>query len=234
LSILLTKALPLFVYPLGVAVLLGAVVLLLEFGNRCRLRRALLVLMLSVLWIASTPLFSDWLNWQVASAALPDACEIREQSDAVILLGGTPSSRIVHALKLHRAGKAPRILITARASEAQRVANQLVELGAPRSALVLETKSRNTRDNAVGVAALFAKRGWEKGLLVTSSTHMRRALAAFRKVGLAVSAAPTEFPGPASLRNILDVLPDAEALAKTTFAIRELVGLYVYRYRGWV
>ena len=232
--LILTKALPLFVYPLGAAVLIGATVFLLEFSNRRRLRRVLLALVLSGLWISATPLFADWLSWQVASAALPDACEMREQSDAVILLGGTPSSRIVHALKLHRAGKAPRILITARASEAQRVANQLVELGAPRSALVLETKSRNTRDNAVGVAALFAKRGWEKGLLVTSSTHMRRALAAFRKVGLAVSAAPTEFPGPASLRNILDVLPDAEALAKTTFAIRELVGLYVYRYRGWV
>ena len=221
---------------------MGAAVLLLECGNRCRLRRALLVLMLSVLWISSTPLFSGWLNWQVASAVLPDACEMQEQSDAVILLGGTPSSRIVHALKLYRAGKAPRIVITggnspwdnARASEAQRVAEQLVELGAPRSALVLETESRNTRENAVGVAALFAKRGWENGLLVTSSTHMRRALAAFRKVGLDVSAAPTELPGAASLRNILDVLPDAEALAKTTFAIRELVGLYVYRYRGWV
>jgi len=234
LPLILTKALPLFIYPLGAAILIGATVFLLEFSNRRRLRRVLLALVLSGLWISATPLFANWVSWQVASAALPDACDMREQSDAVILLGGTPSSRIVHALKLHRAGKAPRILITARASEAQRVANQLVELGAPRSALVLETKSRNTRDNAVGVAALFAKRGWEKGLLVTSSTHMRRALAAFRKVGLAVSAAPTDLPGPASLRNILDVLPDAEALAKTTFAIRELVGLYVYRYRGWV
>ena len=197
--------------------------------------------MLLVLWISATPFFSHWLNWQVTSASLPDVCEVGDQVDAVILLGGTPSSRIVRALKLYRAGEAPRIVITggnlpwdnATVSEAERVAKQLVDLGAPRSALVLEGKSRNTRENAVRTAAIFAQRGWRNGLLVTSSTHMPRALAAFRKVGLEVSAAPTELPGPASFRNILDMLPDAEALARTTFAIRELVGLYAYRFRGW-
>ena len=34
------------------------------------------------------------------------------------------------------------------------------ELGARRSALVLDSKSRNTRENAARAAAIFAKRGW--------------------------------------------------------------------------
>ena len=40
-------------------------------------------------------------------------------------------------------------------AEAQRVADFLVEIGAPRSALILETGSRNTRENAVNTAAIF-------------------------------------------------------------------------------
>ena len=51
--------------------------------------------MLLVLWISVTPLFSHWSNWQEASASLPDVCQLGDQRDAVNLLGGTPSSRIV-------------------------------------------------------------------------------------------------------------------------------------------
>jgi uncharacterized SAM-binding protein YcdF (DUF218 family) len=52
------------------------------------------------------------------------------------------------------------------------VADFLVELGAPRSALVLETSSRTTRENAVNTASAFKEHGWRDGILVTSSAHM--------------------------------------------------------------
>jgi uncharacterized SAM-binding protein YcdF (DUF218 family) len=242
LSFLLTKSLSLFVLPLGFAVSVGLVVFLLEFTNLRRSRQALLAVMLLVLWITATPIFSAWLNWHTATACSRDERKNDSQSDAIILLGGTPISRILHALALYQDGKAPLIVITGGnlpwqdtgTSEAQRVANRLVKLGAPRSALILETKSRNTRENAVGTSAIFTKRGWKKGLLVTSSTHMPRALAAFRKAGIEVAAAPTDCAGVPRIRNILDILPDVEALARTTFAIKELFGFYVYQSRGWV
>ena len=34
-------------------------------------------------------------------------------------------------------------------------------------------------------------------------------------------------------RVLLDWLPDAEALAASTRALKEYLGLWVYRYRGW-
>ena len=114
------------------------------------------------------------------------------------------------------------------------IADLLAELGTPRSALILETKSRNTRENAINTAAIFKDNGWRQGLLVTSGAHMPRALAAFQKVGLDVTPAATDIhAGPGQSVSLIDVLPDAAALARTTSAIKEIIGLCVYRYRGW-
>ena len=70
-----------------------------------------------------------------------------------------------------------------------------------------------------------------------SFLFMRRALAAFQKAGLSVTPAATDIHARPlqSLRfvNLLDLLPDAGALYRTTLAMKEIIGLRVYRYRGW-
>ena len=63
---------------------------------------------------------------------------------------------------------------------------------------------------------------------------MPRALAAFRQVGINVTPASTDIHGaPVTSIGILDVVPDAGSLARTTSAIKEIIGLWIYRYRGW-
>jgi uncharacterized SAM-binding protein YcdF (DUF218 family) len=63
---------------------------------------------------------------------------------------------------------------------------------------------------------------------------MPRALAAFKKVGLSVTpAAPDIDAEPLEFSNFLDLLPNAGALAWTTSTIKEMIGLCVYRLRGW-
>ena len=121
-----------------------------------------------------------------------------------------------------------------RPPESQLIADLLVELGVPRSALILETGSRTTRENAVNTAAIFKEHGWRNGLLVTSGVHMPRALATFQKVGLSLVPAATDiYAGPPRLDTLLDVVPDAGALARTASAVKEIIGLCVYRFRGW-
>ena len=89
------------------------------------------------------------------------------QSDAVVLLGGVgldldcSANRFMHALRIYRAGKAPALLVSGGN------ADPLFKLGVPRSDIVLEPNSRNTRENAVNTATIFKARGWEKVLLVT-------------------------------------------------------------------
>src|SRR5262249_51697299 len=150
-------------------------------------------------------------------------------SDAVILLGGG-FNRSLHALRIYRAGKAARIVVSGgspsmNATEAEQMGDLLAELGGPRSALILEIQSRTTRENAINTAAVFKEHGWRTGLLVTSVTHVPRAFAAFRRVGLDVVPVATEMPTP-QIVSLMDLLPDADALASTTSAINEMIGLW--------
>src|SRR5262249_54862197 len=145
---------------------------------------------LAALWIAATPVFANWLSERLESGVTANSLETLPQGDAVILPGGASVGRVMAALRLYNAGKAPFIVITggnlpwhkAAVPEPQRIAYFLVELGAPRSALIWETRSRNKRENAVNTAAIFKEHGWRHGLLVTEGLFMRRALATFHKV----------------------------------------------------
>ena len=241
-SLFLAKLLPIFVYPLGAAILVGALALALSFTNWRRIGQVLLGLALLTLWIAATPLCANRLNWRLQSELVPVSVDPLPQSDVIILLGGIgPADRIVDTLRIYRAGKAPRIVISGgnqpwrvcAVPEAESISNVLVGLGIPFSALILETESRNTRENAVNTAAIFEAHGWRTGLLVTSGTHMPRALAAFQKMGISLVPAATDLYGPPKFVTLLDLLPDAQALALTTSAIKEMIGLGVYRFRGW-
>ena len=194
-SLFLTKLISLFVYPLAATIFLGFAALALSLTRWRQIGQVLLGIMLVVLWIAATPVFAYWLNWQLASQFSHVDIDALPQSDVVILLGGDSSARrVLNALQIYRAGKAPRILISGGTlpwlsgdvSEAQVMADQLVILGAPRSALILETKSQTTRENAVNTAMILREHHWRSGLLVTSVDHMPRALAAFQKLGLDV------------------------------------------------
>jgi uncharacterized SAM-binding protein YcdF (DUF218 family) len=59
----------------------------------------------------------------------------------------------------------------------------------------VESKSRNTRENALNSAALLRESGVRRIVLVTHGVDMRRAGDEFRAAGLEVMAAPTGLPG---------------------------------------
>jgi uncharacterized SAM-binding protein YcdF (DUF218 family) len=252
----LSKLLPVFVYPLGAAILLGAVALALLFVGYLRTARWLLAAILIALWVVSTPLFANWITVRLEGTHPPQAIEALPAADAVILLGGVldrPASggipadlgeaadRLLHAARLYRAGKAPRIIVTGGnlpwiggAPESETLAELLVELGLPRPALIVEPKSVNTRESGVNVAAIFREQSWRTGLLVTSGTHMPRALAVFHAAGVDVAPAATDIHGRPRYRvSLLACLPDAAALTRSTSAFKEFIGLYAYRWLGW-
>ena len=255
-SFFYSKLLPLLVYPLGAAIFLGLVALAMSFTRHRAVTRAVLALALVGLWVASTPTFSYALAaWMEADFTPTDPANL-PRADAIILLGGlsvqrspagdidllNSADRLVLAVRLFRAGRAPRIVVsggnlpwsTDVEPEADRIADLLVEFGVPRENLVLETGSRNTHENAVNTAAVFKRDNWTSGLLVTSAFHMRRALAAFQQSGIDVTPAATDFRGrnPA-YTTALDLLPDADSLARTTIFVKEIIGIWVYRLRGW-
>jgi uncharacterized SAM-binding protein YcdF (DUF218 family) len=64
-------------------------------------------------------------------------------------------------------------------------------------------------------------------------------MAIFKKQGIPAIAAPTDYliedaradQGAADF--LLQLLPSAEAMQQTTAALKEYIGLWVYRLRGW-
>lgn len=68
-----------------------------------------------------------------------------------------------------------------------------VENGLDMRRVVLESKSRNTRENALNTAAMLGDACQRPWLLVTSAWHMPRAMQAFRAAGCHVTAYPVDF-----------------------------------------
>ncbi len=166
---------------------------------------------------------------------------------------GEEGDRVLYAAELYKAGKAPLLLVSGGSwdnlppAEATDMAAVLIgRLGVPRSALVLEARSLNTYENALYTKTILERLGIKKVLLVTSAVHMPRSMLIFRKQGIDAIAAPTDYqiaisqntaarPPRARLLGFTNnLLPDAGNMARTTRALKEYVGLVVYRLRGWL
>jgi len=106
-----------------------------------------------------------------------------------------------------------------------------------------EPNSLNTYENAVEVKKILQAKGIQRILLVTSALHMPRSLAIFQKQGIDTIPAPTDFlvtnqeiqeVNSSPQATLLNVLPDSDRLQQTTRAIKEYVGLVIYRLKGWL
>ena len=98
--------------------------------------------------------------------------------------------------------------------------------------LLLETKARDTWENAVFAKALAQPKPGERWLLVTSAWHMPRSVGVFRKAGFAVEPWPVDYrtAGPWDALRPFDA--PADGLKRLDTAMREWIGLVSYRASG--
>ena len=252
----LSKLLPLFVYPLGLGILLVLLAALATWRGRRGGAAGLALLAVVFLWLPSTPVVSAWLMYSLESHFTPAPVESVPKGDAIVVLGGgiadigrqgdsldmdAAYDRLYHALALYRGGRAPLMVVSGgaaegRLSEAEVMDRLLREHGVPETAILRETKSRTTRENGVKTRELLESRGLSRIILVTSAYHMDRALGVFRRLDL--NATPSATDHRVDLRTpefpVLDWLPSAKALATSTTAIHEYIGMEGYRHRGWI
>ena len=78
-------------------------------------------------------------------------------------------------------------------SEAEHAKPLLIDLGVAESRLILETRSRDTHENAAFTRDLVKPVAGETWLLVTSAAHMPRAMGAFRHAGWNITAYPVDY-----------------------------------------
>lgn len=165
------------------------------------------------------------IGWQRGEPALPAS-------------GGRPIAAMQLALRYPQArlvlsGGIPGSEGAERKPEAAAARRLLVSLGLPPERMILEPDSTNTAENAVFSARLITPAAGECWLLVTSASHMPRAIGAFRAAGLDLAAYPVDYRTPARLEEMPWLLPSpGQQLHLIDLALHEWLGLLWYRLRG--
>jgi uncharacterized SAM-binding protein YcdF (DUF218 family) len=105
-------------------------------------------------------------------------------------------------------------------------------LGLSGSRVIYETAARNTYQNAILTRDLVQPKPNEVWLLVTSASHMPRAMGVFRKAGWqGIIAWPVNYRTGHSLAALYDA-PFPERLGQFEWGFREWLGLISYRLMG--
>jgi uncharacterized SAM-binding protein YcdF (DUF218 family) len=152
--------------------------------------------LLSLIWIAGLALWIVWVG------SRDDA----KQADAVIVLGAAaydafPSpvfeQRIRHGIDLYRRRLAPVLIFTggfgrgARFAESEVAKRFSLRENIPVHNILIETVSRDTRENIAEAAQLMRSRGLARAIIVSDPLHMSRALRLCAEISLACEGSPT-------------------------------------------
>jgi uncharacterized SAM-binding protein YcdF (DUF218 family) len=244
--------------PLSLLLVVGAGLLLCVRPTSRPIRAGFLVMLVGF-WLMTTWLGATLLTAALVRGL--SQLESRAQAggaDAVVLLGGgastyTAGGRVVGILT---PTSAMRVLEAARVSEligarlvvasagiprpdlqvrpeSEMLRDALVAVGVPPDKIVQESDSKTTREQAELLPAILRAHNVRQFVLVTSPTHMRRALALFQAAGFdpvpSVSLVRSEQLSPPSL-----VIPSDDALRQSGQAIYEFAAWAYYWWNGWL
>ena len=251
----LSKVLGFFALPSNFAIVLGlagALVLPTRFARAGRLLMLAGVLALALLGLSPLgnaliiPLEDRFPPWDdtrgapdgivvLGGAITPDVSAVRSQvalneaaeriTETVALARRYPQARIIYS-------GGTGALIYREGNEAVSAVKLFESLGIPPERVTAEEQSRNTIENAVFSHLLADPKPGERWLLVTSASHMPRAIGAFRAAGFPVEAYPVNWQtrGLRDAGRLFDSF--AEGLSMTDHAAHEWLGLVVYRLTG--
>jgi uncharacterized SAM-binding protein YcdF (DUF218 family) len=209
-----------------------------SFGKRILFWASLLlwIFFLGALAIAFTPVTGYLLK------ALAMKEEIRH-ADAIVVLGGgvnrgryltlSSAHRLVRGVQLYHEGKAEKIIFSGGVAPQAGVAEGIVlsqearRLRVAPENILIEKNSRRTHEQAVEIKKIMEPLRWKSIILVTSHSHMKRALLCFEQAGFKVYPAPAD---PVE-RYAAGPLERVDLFAKI---LHEYGGMVYYRIRGWI
>ena len=212
---------------------------------------ALLAGGVALLYLASTPLVARWAAWTLERRNPPVAVEKLPVADALVVLGGAmyaterddgsvhlyargSSDRFETALAAHFAGRAPLMVfgggstgVEGAPTEGEWNRDRAIKRGVTPTAAVAAKEALFTSDEAESVRELLRERGLNRLILCTTSTHLPRAAAHYRRLGFDVIPLPCDFAtrGAAETWSVKLLVPRSLALAQTDNAIREWLGI---------
>lgn len=186
-------------------------------------------------------LFQSPLPWLVASPLRMD--QPPRPADAIVVFaggvgesgkaGGGYQERVKQAVDLYHQGAATSIVFssgyTFAFQEAQLMRELAVAHGVPASAIILETKAKNTFENVTFVKPILEEHGWRSILLVSTPYHMRRAVWTFRKATPSVTVIPTPVPSSQFYAHARGASPE-----QIIGILHEYGSILIYWWRGWL
>ena len=177
--------------------------------------------------------------------------------DAGILLGGMSVydegldraqffrgvDRLIQTVELYKRGRIKKIIFTGGSGrllhpemkEGNYIKRYLLYMGIPESDFIIESESQNTRENALFTKVLMDKENIKGNfVLITSAFHMRRSLACFNKVGIAVDTYSTDrYAGPRKYEFDHLFIPNVSIMEAWETLIHEFVGFVTYKIAGY-
>jgi uncharacterized SAM-binding protein YcdF (DUF218 family) len=252
--LLLSKIATLLIYPLSLSLLCFVLAALWRRRGGNFFAGLLTLIAVSWLYFCSTEWGANTLMTPLEAAYPAFSDEELPRAEAIVVLGGAingetrfgqdgdfnqAADRLWRAAALYLAGKAPLLVLSGGARVegelpgSHLMAEKLASIGIPRDALVQESESRTTRENGQQTHALLRQRDIQHILLVTSASHMRRASAVFVAQGFAVTAVATDHQMPLRVGPVPGWLPTVERLGRSTRAIHEWFGYWVYDHLGY-
>ncbi|MDA2936971.1 YdcF family protein [Acidobacteria bacterium AH-259-A15] len=220
--------------------------------------RRWLTMLVGLYWLLSMPFVSSGLEAGLIRGygSLANAGEARKAAAVVLLAGGgltfsargeaitilSPATafRVLEGARVYSLLEDPWVIVSGGIKDRgshlipyEALREELIRAGVPAERILLESTSQNTREQAINMAPLLQRHQIERFVLVTSPTHMARAMATFEAIGLhpmpSVSGDSEEMA-----EHRWRYLPTAYALGASRWAIREYLALAYYWSRGWL
>lgn len=220
-----------------------------------RFAKAFIVFGLSVLSLISIRPVSDALIRPLESSFPPLKVSSMNSANVIVVLTGgvtdlswrsispqpsrTSLSRIIYGITLYKQAPGINIIISGGSgspekqniSEADAMKDMAIALGVPAKDMLIERDSRNTIES---VNALKRLVGDKSIILVTSAYHMKRAVAMFKKMGVDVIPAPTDYMSEQKKASLYSLVPKASHLLTSSTAFYEYISFIWYRVNGEV
>jgi uncharacterized SAM-binding protein YcdF (DUF218 family) len=153
-------------------------------------------------------------------------------TESLALALAHPNARLLFSggdgslLQIAEDGEAP--------TEAEAARRFYTALGLRPDRLLLEDRSRNTRENAVFSRELAQPKPGERWFVVTSAWHMPRSIAVFQRAGFEVTPWPVDFTTSGTAQDWLRLHRGfSHGLGLTDLAVKEWIGLVAYRLAGY-
>jgi uncharacterized SAM-binding protein YcdF (DUF218 family) len=188
----------------------------------------------------------------------PDYDLMKTHYDGAIVLGGIGDidlrlkkinfsyngDRLFQTLRLYKTKRIDKIIFTGgsgslefpECKEGIYVEKYLHEIEIPDSAMLFESESRNTYENAIFTKKLLGDSLLGRNyLLVTSAVHMPRAEAVFKKAGFTNLTAYITNKSSGLRRFTFDhmFLPSTDAALKLQYLLHEWIGFMTYKMKGY-